>query len=172
VSKGDEAEADPFLRSVARALRAQRRAMRIDQRELAARAGVSKSTVARLERGEGGVALGTFRRVLTEAGLALVLAHDDGVPWREDEALRTDALGVVDRAGRRFPAHLPAAPTGTMQSWDWARDRRWPRGSRTPWRYDFWSDDFEALVQDATAGAAGAVEGGTSDADDTEDDRP
>ena len=142
---------EAFLAAVARAVRARRRVLRMDQRALAARAGVSKSTVARLERAEGIVAIGSMRRVLAEAGLALVLTHEDGAPWQEDGALRTDVLRVVDRAGRSFPAHLPTAPRDSLQSWDFVRDRRWGSRRRTPWRYDRWSDDVDAFAEEMRA---------------------
>ena len=154
----EAAAGEAFLASAARAVRARRRVLRIDQRALAVRAGVSKSTVARLERGDGIVAIGSVRSVLVAAGLRLVLTHEDGTPWQENEALQTDVLGVVDRAGRGFPAHLPAAPRDSLQSWDFARNRRWRGTKRTPWRYDRWSDECDALVEEMHADEADTTE--------------
>ncbi len=142
---------DGFLRDVSWGVRARRRVLRLDQRALATKAGVSKSTLARLEAGDGNVSMAALRKVLTAVGLAVALTREDGTPWLAGEALATDIQGVTDRAGRSFPAHLPAAPTGSLASWDFGRDRRWPVRPRSAWRYDRWHDQVEALVAEMHA---------------------
>jgi transcriptional regulator with XRE-family HTH domain len=136
-------------------VRAHRRLLRIDQRALAARAGVSKSTVARIERGDSRVALSMLRSVLAEVGLGVVLVDEDGYPWQDGHALPGDLEGAVDRADRRLPAHLPATLTGALRSWDFSRQRDAPVRAPARWRYDRYSDDVEAMVREMEEGAPG-----------------
>jgi transcriptional regulator with XRE-family HTH domain len=143
-------DADDFLGTVSMAVRARRRAQRLDQRELAARAGVSKSTVGRVERGDGGIGLSLLRAVLAEVGLDIALVDEDGYPWRDGDALPADVEGAVDRAGRRLPAHLPATFTDSLTSWDFARAHRPLLQEPARWRYNRYSDDVAALVKDVT----------------------
>jgi transcriptional regulator with XRE-family HTH domain len=103
---GSEKDEDEFFTNLSLAVRAQRRVHRIDQRTLAARAGVSKSTVARIERGDSAVALSTLRRVLAEVGLGVVLVDEDGYPWQDGRALPVDIEGGVDGAEQRLPEAL------------------------------------------------------------------
>lgn len=83
------------------ALRRIRRAADLSQRELAERLGASKSAIARVERGHGGLDVRVLARAALLAGLRLALLDDQGgdVPGMSPEAVR-------DQGGRRFPAHL------------------------------------------------------------------
>jgi transcriptional regulator with XRE-family HTH domain len=152
-------EREEFLMSVALAVRARRRVQRVNQRTLAARAGVSKSTVARVERGDARVTLPMLRRVLTEVGLDVILVDEDGYPWRDGDSLPADIEGGMDAAGRRLPAHLPAKLTDSLTSWDHCR----LRGPLLPvpvrWRFDRYSDDVEAMVREMAAGRRTADSG-------------
>jgi len=155
VTIDDDDEADEFLTNVSLAIRARRRQRRLDQRSLAARAGVSKSALARIERGDVGACLATLRKVLAEVGLGIVLVDEDGYPWRDGDALPADIEGGLDRAGRRLPAHLPAEETDGLKPWDVSATR----GSLVPaparWRYNRWADDVAALVAEIRERADG-----------------
>jgi transcriptional regulator with XRE-family HTH domain len=72
--------------------------------DLAVRAGTSSSTVARLEKGDPGIAIGTFADILVVLGLQERLA--DLIDIRNDDlglALTTERL---PRRGRSFAAAL------------------------------------------------------------------
>lgn len=82
-----------------------RRDADLSQRELAERAGLSRSTIAGLEAGTRSVRLEVFVRLLAAAGARLAVLGPDGrelAPFAEDT--------VRDNAGRRFPAHLDVQP--------------------------------------------------------------
>lgn len=109
----------------AAAIRHARAALGISQRRLATRVGLSKSAVARLERGEVRLSAGTLTDLLDRLGFSLSLEHyrwcarDSGSPsWQLHEPWAHRLLdpgcarwlehgGVVHRddAGRAFPAH-------------------------------------------------------------------
>ncbi len=83
-------------------LRRARRIAYLSQRELARRAGVAPSTVARVESGAIVPTLPAFERMLAVAGLRLVVVDDDGhvvAPMRDIPDTRH--LG-----GWRYPSHL------------------------------------------------------------------
>lgn len=85
-------------------LRQVRRRLDLSQRELAARAGVPKSTVADLEAGRVEPGLRTLERLLEVAGLRLeVLDRTD-----QPAEFHSDTSQPRDAAGRRLPAHLDA----------------------------------------------------------------
>jgi transcriptional regulator with XRE-family HTH domain len=99
-------------------LRRARRLADLSQRDLAARAGVSRSLVGRLEAGDvGRASILTLTRLLSAAGLRLAVVDGDGevVTPMPSECMR-------DQAGRHFPAHLDV--------------RRWRRHGH--WWYDFY----------------------------------
>lgn len=79
-----------------------RRIANLSQRELARRAGLSPSTVGRVESGAIRPTLDALQRMLACAGLHLVVVDADG---RVVQPMR-----VIDDAGdgtnRRYPAHL------------------------------------------------------------------
>jgi transcriptional regulator with XRE-family HTH domain len=92
------------LERLGRDLRAARLNRRVAVTDLAARAGTSPSTVARLERGDPGVAVGTLADVLVALGLIERLA--DLVDIRKDDlglALTSERL---PQRGRSFAATL------------------------------------------------------------------
>jgi transcriptional regulator with XRE-family HTH domain len=83
-------------------IRRVRRAADLSQRELAARAGLSQSTVVRAEAGTRVPSLDILQRLLACAEFELVVIDRDGhvvQPMRESEWTR-------DRGGRRYPSHL------------------------------------------------------------------
>jgi transcriptional regulator with XRE-family HTH domain len=82
-------------------LRRIRRIADLSQRELAAAAGVSASTIGQAESGARDLPVGRVAGMAQLAGLRLVLMDDQGseVTPMTDEAVR-------DMSGRRFPAHL------------------------------------------------------------------
>ncbi|MGY1694806.1 helix-turn-helix domain-containing protein [Geodermatophilus sp. SYSU D00814] len=86
---------------VAGALRRIRRTADLSQRELAAAAGLSKSTVAAIEAGTRGLDARALARLAAVAGLRLALVDADGA-----EVAPMDGAAVRDGGGRRFPAHL------------------------------------------------------------------
>jgi transcriptional regulator with XRE-family HTH domain len=128
------------------ALRARRRELRVDQRAFAAGCGVSKSVVARLEKGDVGVSARTLLRVLGAGGLELCLVHADGRRWRLHEALAPDLDDGRDAAGRRLPGHLPSSFGNQLQSWDVTRRRDQLMSTAPRWRYDRWQDQVDTLV--------------------------
>jgi transcriptional regulator with XRE-family HTH domain len=83
-------------------LRQARRMSGLSQRELAQRAGVSGATVGRAESGDLTPGLGTLLRLLTAAGLRLLVADADGRVVRPLEEFPY----TRDMGGRRYPAHF------------------------------------------------------------------
>jgi transcriptional regulator with XRE-family HTH domain len=144
------------------ALRARRRALRLDQRALAAACGVSKSAVARLEKGDTGVSVATLLRVLQAAGLALSIVHADGRPWTRQESLEADLDGATDAAGRRLPGHLTASLTAVIQSWDVTRRGDQLMSDVPRWRYDRWRDQVDALLAEMPGTACDERSGGAA----------
>jgi transcriptional regulator with XRE-family HTH domain len=85
-------------------LRAARLNRRIAVADLAARAGTSPSTVARLEKGDPGVAVGTLADVLVALGLIERLA--DLVDIRKDDLGLALTSERIPQRGRSFAATL------------------------------------------------------------------
>ncbi|MBB2986923.1 helix-turn-helix domain-containing protein [Terracoccus luteus] len=143
---------------VARMVMRVRRLADLSQRDLAARVGLSPSTIARIETGHGAVSVGLFGRLLAVAGLRLLVcsADEDPTPERQPahhgagshrpgpgegpgsgsgsdpergERVRpVPADGVRDNGGRRFPAHLDVDPPDEVP----ALRRLMPRYDRPP----------------------------------------
>jgi transcriptional regulator with XRE-family HTH domain len=98
-------------------LRRARRLADLSQRQLAVRARVSQSTVARIESGDLTPSLNMFHQLLAAAGLHLVVVDGRGrvvLPIRESEETR-------DGAGRRYPSHLDTILDPRPGEWwaDW-----------------------------------------------------
>ncbi|MEU4474392.1 helix-turn-helix transcriptional regulator [Micromonospora sp. NPDC023888] len=111
--------ADEGAIDVGAVLRELRRRADLSQRELAERAGIPKSTLARIEAGHGaGPAFRTVEQLVRAVGgeLALRLPGDpvDGTagepPVEPPDELRDDA-------GRRYPAHLDVRQVLTLKDW-------------------------------------------------------
>lgn len=87
-----------------------RKAAGLTQVELAARAGVAQSVIARLERGGGNPTFETLERVLHAAGHRLELnAVHQGLTTVDESLLAEQlALSLADRV-RAFDAHAAAA---------------------------------------------------------------
>lgn len=105
-------------------LRAVRRERRLSQRELALLAGVAKSTIDRIEaRPEAQPSFRLMVRVLDAAGYEVLLLHETDPPL----SLYDGRDGLIDRGGRRFPAHLPiwevppmfGPPAHSVRWWGW-----------------------------------------------------
>ncbi|MEV4655026.1 GNAT family N-acetyltransferase [Micromonospora sp. NPDC049301] len=121
---------------VGAALRALRRRADLSQRELAERSGVPKSTLARIEVGQGGPpAFQTVERLVRAAGgeLALTLPGSPRVT-RDGGSPSVLADEPRDEAGRRYPAHLDVRRIRTLKDWPaawWVHsytlpERSWP----------------------------------------------
>ncbi len=128
----------PFYRLLALAVRAGRRERGLSQRELARRAGLSVATVARIEGESAVVGVAPLRAVLGVVGLRLAVLRDDGSPFTAASALPLDQAGVVDRGGRRFPAHLPEDLERDHHYWRTWRDEQAGVTDRGPWTYRHW----------------------------------
>ena len=116
--------------------RACRRARSLSQRELADLAGVSRSTVDRMESGHGRPAFDTVVQLLAATGYAVVAVD------RHGRVLPTRAVagGPHDRAGRSLPAHLrPVRTLPMMAPATWDEWRWWGWGSVA------WSDQDRAV---------------------------
>ncbi|MCU1668010.1 MAG: transcriptional regulator, family [Blastococcus sp.] len=105
------------------ALRRIRRVADASQRELAARAGTSKSTIAAAESGVRGLDVCVLARAAEAAGLRLALLDAKG-----HEAVGMNGDAVRDMSGRRFPAHLDTRYSD--ERW-WHGRERYSR--RQPW---------------------------------------
>jgi transcriptional regulator with XRE-family HTH domain len=118
-------------------LRRARRIARLSQRELAARARVPLSTLARIEAGTtADPRVGTLAALLAAAGCTLTVLSRarEELPEHPWEALR-------DYGVRHYPAHLdlwpvnrPYATHHGVDWWGWYRNWAWQRGARIPAR--------------------------------------
>ena len=115
-------------RSLAVAVRSGRRRLGFNQRGLAAAAGVSQATIARLEA-EHDVGLRVTSTVLAALGLRMVVVGA-AVDERPED-------GARDTAGRRLPAHLVAQRTDRLPLATHLR-RTYRGGPLLPVRGDFW----------------------------------
>ena len=104
-------------------LRRIRRTSDLSQRELAARTGVSKTTLAAAEAGTRDLGVTRLARLAEVAGFRLVLLDADG-----REVTGMDPDGARDATWRRLPAHLDTRHTDEVAD-------RWAHrpGRRQPW---------------------------------------
>ncbi|HSI92187.1 MAG TPA: helix-turn-helix transcriptional regulator [Jiangellaceae bacterium] len=138
---GDEhdgsADAAQLAATMLRALRAR---AQLSQRELAAKAGVARSTIARAESGAAPPSWAVMTRVVEAAGCRLQLVAEDGTPvepWPFDD--------VLDRGARHLPAHLEVWRVG-RRGWWWGyyRYSTWaypPTPTHTYQMRSTWRDD-------------------------------
>ena len=96
-------------------VRATRRCADLSQRELAGRAGLSRSTVGRIEAGTLVPSMATLSAVLGVAGFRLVAVDAGGalVPLMADPA----AQDLRDGAERRYPSHLDVIVDPSAAEW-------------------------------------------------------
>jgi transcriptional regulator with XRE-family HTH domain len=122
-----------------------RRARRINdmsQRQMAVMAGVSPSTVGRVESGAIRPTLDLLQRLLATTGLYLVVVDQDGRvihPMRECEETR-------DGAGRRYPSHLDTILDPLPGEW-WADEFGLARPPETFYRNRRHRDEMRARSQ-------------------------
>ena len=104
-------------------LRRIRRTADMSQREMAAAAGIPRSTLAAGESGDRDLGARALARAAAVAGLRLALLDGEGAEMRpmDDDAVR-------DMVGRRFPAHLDTRYS--EEDW-WHGPERYSR--RQPW---------------------------------------
>jgi transcriptional regulator with XRE-family HTH domain len=118
---GWDAWPDPLFSTPTLPLPAMIRALRhfadLSQRELAARAGISKSLLADIETGDvASPSYPTILRLVEVAGLRLVVADQLALP------LVARAFDdVVDAGGRRWPAHLDVVAVRKDSDWWYSR---------------------------------------------------
>ena len=114
--------ASAALRNLGQSIRLARRRRRIRQRDLAARAGVSVSTLRAMEAGDPGVSMGTFTMALLALGI-LSRLDDLADPGQDDIALFMDIDALPQRVrlpkrGNRTAGREPQAaantPKGTL----------------------------------------------------------
>jgi transcriptional regulator with XRE-family HTH domain len=103
----------------------------LSQRELAERSGVPKSTIARIEAGQGGEArLRTIERLVRAAGGELTIGLESRAGREEQQAPLQELPEVPheelrDEAGRRYPAHLDVWPVRGPKDWPGAWWSEW-----------------------------------------------
>ncbi len=95
----------PTPAAIGALIRDRRRALGLDQAELAARIGVSRLWVNQVERGKPGASLGLVLRALAAVGVTLS-GRDDGAPGQERPSAGTpiitpDINAIVANARRR-----------------------------------------------------------------------
>jgi HTH-type transcriptional regulator / antitoxin HipB len=91
-------------RDIGALIRAHRRALGLDQRALAARAGVSRLWIGEVERGKPGASLGLVLRVLASLGVTLSTSGDpaaDTAPGAAPPPIGSPDINAIVNAARR-----------------------------------------------------------------------
>lgn len=151
-------------------LRAGRRTADVSQRQLAARAGVPHSLVARLETERHGlVDLPRLGAVLAALGLRLVVVDAQGCPVQAEPPGQPR-----DRGGRRFPPHLDLRKVHEhgWNWWGWLRYSTWSYPPQPDYTFDLdraARDVWRERAKDAEPGRLGQP---NQDGDDDEQPRP
>lgn len=109
-------KAKPALERLGQDIRNARLRRGIAVADLAVRAGTSPSSIARLERGDPGVAIGTLADVLVVLGLLERLA--DLIDIRKDDLGLALTAEHGPRRGRSFAARLKKQKTQTEEEQD------------------------------------------------------
>jgi transcriptional regulator with XRE-family HTH domain len=123
-------------------LRRARRLADLSQHQLATRAGVPQSTVARVESGKLAPSLRMFQRLLAAAGLSLVVVDADGrviQPMRESDDVRNGG-------DRRYPSHLDTILDPRSGEW-WGDAYGLARPPETFWRNRARRDAMRAMSE-------------------------
>jgi transcriptional regulator with XRE-family HTH domain len=113
-------------------MRAARRKRRVSQRELAALAGVPRSTVERIEAGTSDPRTGTLAKLLTTIGVELH-ACVGGLPLQIDPKREE----LVDVLKRHLPPHWEIEPVTWLDDW-WGWWRKSPQVRAFPPAYRYW----------------------------------
>ena len=113
--------ASAALRNLGHSIRLARRRRRVRQRDLAARVGVSVSTLRAMEAGDPGVSMGTFAMALLALGILSRLddladaGQDDIALFMDIDALpQRVRLPQRDRATGREPSAAANPPKGAL----------------------------------------------------------
>ena len=109
--------------AVGEAMRLARRRTALSQRGLAEALGWDRAKVGRWENGELPRGYAEVVGLLRTLGFDVVLVDRHAGRWAEWDS---PAEHVVDRGGRRFPAHLVLAPEHVTSTWSWVRHRSEP----------------------------------------------
>lgn len=88
-------------RDIGGLIRAQRLALGLDQRSLAARVGVSRLWIGEIERGKPGASLGLVLRTLAELGVTLTSADETPPADQPPSVGGPDINAILDAARRR-----------------------------------------------------------------------
>ncbi|HEY7222917.1 MAG TPA: helix-turn-helix transcriptional regulator [Micromonosporaceae bacterium] len=158
-SSGDETSnrSDPRLSvgpyPVAGLVRRARQIAGLSQRELARRAGISPSTVGKVEAGTIMPTLPALQRMLDVAELLLVVVDRDGrVVVPADDGLR-------DLGGRHYPAHLEVLRDPVHPDWWYDRYGPYWMGEQRPAATYHLNRPRPDSAQSCLGGEGGAVEG-------------
>lgn len=121
------------------------------QRDLAETLDVSHSQVSKWEMGERDMTVATLERLLGLVDGSVELRHGDGEPL---EPMHTPGEELLDRAGRRYPAHLDVQPCHEQDPFDpqagphhraiGRRSDRWRRNPYPGWVKRPWNGPVAA----------------------------
>ncbi|MEO7269372.1 MAG: helix-turn-helix transcriptional regulator [Knoellia sp.] len=109
--------------AVGAAMRLARRRLGLSQRALAEALGWDRARVGRWESGVVPEGFEEVAAVLRLLGFHLVLTDPAAPEWADWD---DPAEHILDRADRRFPAHLELCAENALSTWNWARHRGQP----------------------------------------------